>query len=416
MMIAHGKAGWCCLLALAGMLFLALTPAARADVERVEVLERGLIADGKTFGNVGPYEWLRGRLYFSIEANAAENQTITDIKLAPRDGQGRIHFTADFVLLKPADAARGNGRLLYEPPDHGRLIMLQRFNDAAPGNLPTSAEQAGSGFLMEQGYALLWTGWSWDVPLGDDRLRADIPVASDGGKAIEGPVSGEITPEVPMTSARYTAPMTVGYEPTAIDDRDARLTVRDTGFGPRTVIPRERWQFGRKVDGRLVYDPSFITLNDGFKPGLIYTLTYTARGPRVAGLGIAGIRDALLFFRHERTDHLNTPNPLVENGGELPQAVLTFGHAQSARLLETMIAQGLAVDGRGRLAFDGALIAGAGAGKVGTNARFGISSPMNNSTRRAIGFHSPPPQKPTPSRAKAAAYSTASIRPTPCPK
>jgi hypothetical protein len=224
-------AGWWCL-ALAGLLFPALAPAAHADVDHIEVLERGLVADGRTFGNVGAYEQLRGRLYFTVEANAAENQAITDIKRAPRDGQGRIHFPADFVLLKPADAARGNGRLLYEPADHGRLMMLQRFNDAAPGNLPTSAAQAGNGFLMEQGYALLSTGWSWDVPLGDDRLRADIPVATDGGKPILGLVNGEITPEVPMTSARYTAAMTVGYEPAAVGDRDARLTVRDTAFGP----------------------------------------------------------------------------------------------------------------------------------------------------------------------------------------
>ncbi|TAL00614.1 MAG: hypothetical protein EPO08_13070 [Rhodospirillaceae bacterium] len=368
-MIARGGTGWSCL-ALVGLLFLALTRAAHADVDRIEVLERGLVADGKTFGNVGPYEQLRGRLYFAVEANAAENQAITDIKLAPRDGQGRVHFAVDFVLLKPADGARGNGRLLYEPPNRGRGLMLQQFNDADAGNLPASTEQGGNGFLMEQGYALLWTGWSWDVPPGNDRLRADLPVATEGGKAIEGLVNGEIAPEVPMTSAQYTAMMTVGYEPAAVDDRDARLTVRETAFGPRTAIPRERWQFGRKVDGRLIYDPAFITLNDGFKPGLIYTLTYTARGPRVAGLGLAGIRDALLFFRHERTDHVDTPNPLVENGGELPQAVLAYGQSQSARVLQTMIAQGLVADGRGRLAFDGALIGNAGAGKGGFNIRF----------------------------------------------
>jgi hypothetical protein len=356
---------------LAAFLLLALTTVARADVERIEILERGLVADGKAFGNVGAYERLRGRLYFAIEANAPANQTITDIKLAAHDGQGRIHFAADFMLLKPVVPAHGNGRLLYEPPNRGNALMLMLLNDGAFGNQAATAEQAGNGFLMEQGYTLLWTGWSWDVPLGGDRLRADLPVATEGGKAIEGLVSGEIVPTQPAASAAYNAPGSLAYEPARIDDPGAKLTVRESAFGPRTLIPRDRWQFGRKVDGKVFNDPAFITLDDGFKPGLIYTVTYTARGPRVNGLGLAGIRDALYFFRGARADQQGTPNPLLESGGTLPSTVIAFGHAQSARLLNTMIADGLAADDRGRPAFDAALISGAGAGKGGFNVRFG---------------------------------------------
>jgi hypothetical protein len=350
---------------------LALAPGgARADVDRVEVLARGVVADGKAFGNVGPYEWLRGKLYFAIEATAAENQAVVDIRATARDGQGRVHFTADFVLLRPLDAARGNGRLLYEVPNRGNVGLLGLFNNGTQGNIPAGAEQAGNGFLMEQGYALLWTGWSWDVPPGNDRLRADLPVATDGGKPLQGLVSGEITVNQATASAMHTGLAAIGYEPARIDDPEARLTVRDGAFGTRTPIPRERWHFGRRVDGRLVYDPAFVTLDGGFKPGQIYTVTFTARGPRVAGLGLAGIRDALLFFRHERTDRLGNPNPLVDMGGELPRAVLAFGHSQSARVLTTMIAQGLIADGRGRLAFDGAFLNAAGAGKGSFNYRF----------------------------------------------
>src|SRR5581483_8207390 len=134
-----------------------------------------------------------------------------------------------------------------------------------------------------------WTGWSWDPPLGGDRLRADIPVALDGGGAIQGTMVGEIAPLAPAISARYSPDMALGYEPAG--DADARLSVRDSAFGPRTLIPRDHWQFGRKIDGRVVSDPGYVTLNDGFKPGSIYTVTYTARGPHVDGLGLVGIRD-----------------------------------------------------------------------------------------------------------------------------
>ena len=54
--------------ALAVVLACAATTA-RADVERVEVYDRVLVADGKAFGNVGPYERLRGRLTFTIYPN-----------------------------------------------------------------------------------------------------------------------------------------------------------------------------------------------------------------------------------------------------------------------------------------------------------------------------------------------------------
>ncbi len=342
----------------------------RAELETIEILERGVVAEGKAFGNTGAYERLRGKLHFAVEATAAENQAVADLRAAPRDAQGRVHFATDFELLRPLETARGNGRLLYEPPNRGNIGMLRMFNDAPATNVIASAADAGTGFLMEQGYALLWTGWSWDVLPGGDRLRADLPIATDGAKPMVGAVTGEVTVTQLTQSARHTGLNAIGYEPAVIDDPGAKLTVRDSALGARNPIARERWQFGRRVEGRLVYDPGYITLEGGFKPGQIYTVTYTARAPRVAGLGMVGIRDALLFFHHEKADRNGTPNPLIETGGELPRTVLAFGHSQSARLLATMIAQGFAADGRGRLAFDGAFLASAGAGKGSFNYRF----------------------------------------------
>src|SRR5690606_29081876 len=101
-----------------------------------------------------------------------------------------------------------------------------------------------NGFLMEQGYAVLWTGWSWDVPPGEGRLRADIPVATDGSNAIDGFVLGEIAPTVPTKSAKYAAATTVGYEPARPEDQNAQLAVRESGFGKRTLLPRSSWRFG----------------------------------------------------------------------------------------------------------------------------------------------------------------------------
>jgi len=343
---------------------------ADADVDRVEVLERALLANGASFGNVGPYERLRGRIYFAIEAGAPENQAIADVRLAPRDAAGRITFAADFILLKPLEPARGNGRLVYEPASSGDLTILGAFNNAPPNNLPLGAADAGNGFLFEQGYTILSTGWSWDVPLGNGRLRADLPVASDAGKPIYGRVNGEVTVTQAAASARHVAPGAVGIEPLSADDANDLLTVRDSALGPRTPIARNRWRFGYTLEGRQVFDPAVITLEGDFKPGQIYALTYTARGPRVAGLGLAAIRDALLHFRYERSDRAGAPNPLVAGGGSLPTAVLTYGMAQGARALQSMTYYGLVADARGRLAFDGALMMAAGGGRGSFNSRF----------------------------------------------
>jgi len=351
-------------LAVAIACLLSLTHAAFAEVERVEVLERVTVADGKAFGKVGAYERLRGRLYYAIDANAPENQAIVDIKLAPRDGQGRIRFATDFVAWRPVEAVRGNGRLLYDVALRGEVNALNAFNDA------TSPNDAGNGFLMEQGYTVLATGWSWDVPPGNDRLRADLPIALDGGKPIYGKVVGEITVAQAMATASHAGNGALTYEPARVDDPDAVLTMRDTAQGPRTVIARNRWSFGRKIGDKIVYDPSLITLEGGFKPGVIYTVTYLARGPRVAGLSLAAIRDALVFFRRERLDKFGAPNPLTDTGAELAKATLVFGNSQGAGVLQAMLSSGLAASGNGQAAFDGALLKSAGAGRANVNYRF----------------------------------------------
>jgi hypothetical protein len=181
---------------------VALVTAARAEVDRVEILERSVLAEGRAFGGVGPFERLRGRLYFVLDAAAPENQPIADIRLAPRDSQGRVHFSADFMMLRPVDGARANGRLLLEAAAAAGPAMLSMFNDAAPSPLPTSGADAGNGFLMEQGYTLVWVGWNWDVLPGDGRLRAELPLALDAGRPLFGRVLSEIALTQPAAPCR----------------------------------------------------------------------------------------------------------------------------------------------------------------------------------------------------------------------
>ncbi len=344
--------------------------AAHADVDRIEIFERTPFAEGKTFGNVGAYERIRGRLTFTADPNAPENQTIVDLKLAPRDAQGRVVYAADFIILKPLDPTRSNSRILYEVNNRGSLNMLATFNNARSSNLPEAQEHAGNGFLFEQGYTLISSGWTWDVAPGEGRLRADLPTAGDGARMVTGRVNGEISVNEATDSAKHVGLFALGYPPVNPEEAEAVLTIRTSALGPRTPIARSQWKFGRKQNGQMFYDPSYITLEGGFKPGAIYTVTYTAREPRVIGLGLASIRDAVSFFRYHRADRIGAPNPLLEPKGELPKHAIAYGHSQSGRLLNAFVYGGFTADGRNRPVFDGIYAGMPGAGRGSFNYRF----------------------------------------------
>ena len=356
---------WC-----AGLATFGAVATAEAAVERIEIVERVPFAEGAAFGQVGSYQRISGRLHFALDPEHPANAPIVDLELAPRDRRGRVTFAADFILLRPEDLRRGNRRLLYEVNNRGNLGALALFNEAPWNNDPTSRADAGNGFLLAQGYSLLWTGWNWDVLPGDGRLQIELPIATEQGAPITGPVAAEFVVGQWTRSAPFMWGNSRGYPPVSLHAPDARLSVRAAPAGVRTEIPRDRWRFARQEGDRLVPDPSHVFHVAGFEPGLIYELVYQARDPRVVGLGLAAIRDAISFFRFERADADGTANPLAEAGAPDPDAGLIFGISQSGRVIQHMLWQALHVDEAGRMTFDGALIHVAGAGKGSFNHRF----------------------------------------------
>ncbi len=122
-------------------------------------------------------------------------------------------FAGDFVLLRPQDLARGNHRLLYEVDNRGNLGMLAFFDDAPWSNDPNSAADLGNGFLLRQGYTLLWSAWNWDVLPGDGRLQIELPVATEDGAPITGPVAAEFVLMRQAVSAAFMWGDSRGYPP-----------------------------------------------------------------------------------------------------------------------------------------------------------------------------------------------------------
>jgi hypothetical protein len=343
-------------------------------VTRLEIKSRQPFDGGKSFGDVGPYEQLDGIVHFSVDPGHPANATITDLSLAPRDADGRVDFSSDFRLLAPAEPGKGNRRILFDILNRGRGPVLRNINNA-PDLAANQPPEAGNGFLMRQGYSLVWCGWQHDVPSVPGLLRCNVPnaVNADGS-----PVSGRIVisfQPIADTDAQFLSDRDHQAYPTNhLESWDSVLTVQEYEDGPETVIPREQWAFARFRDGRRVPDASHIVVDGGFKAGKVYRVLYETSHAPVVGLGILATRDIVAWLRHGDTDTAGSPNPL---SGAIGRAY-AYGRSQSGRFLRQMLHLGINVDESGRIVFDGMLPNVAG-GKMGEfNVRFGQPSSLSN--------------------------------------
>ena len=347
------------LLAIAALSLWTLAPA-HAAVVGIQVLERSSFAEGMSFGKAGAYEKIRGIARFSLDPEAAANRTVVDLKLAPRDASGHVTFESPFVLLRPVRSR--SSTLVYDVNNRGGIAILGQIDGASPAdNDPTTVADAGDGFLMRHGFTLLFSAWTWDVapqPPGVKPLVFAPPVAHKAdGSSITGLVENEFTVTTPRDIAVYAGMRGLTYEPAKTNDPAAVLTARSRPDDVPAPVDRATWNF---LPPEQPGGPGRVQRDGGFQPGTLYDLVYTAKDPRVAGAGLAGVRDLLAYFR----DH-----PF--EGAPAPRKVLIFGISQSGRVIGRMLHDGLDVDETGRLAFDGAYMQVPGAGgSAGFNSRF----------------------------------------------
>ncbi len=327
-----------------------------AEVVRIEVVSRTPVLAGQAFGTTGPYERLAGRIYFAIDPANTANRIIADIDRAPRNAAGRVEFSSDFYVLKPVDPSRGNGTILYEVSNRGGKGMIGFFNFAQGSPDPQTSQQFGDGFLLEQGFTLIWIGWQFDVPLREGVMRVLAPVAKDaGGRAITGLVRSDFVVAARATEASLADR---GHQAYAVSDRTdpaTVLTVRDTVEGARRTIPRDQWQFSE--DGKSV------TMAAGFEPKKIYEVVYRAQDPAVVGVGAAAIRDTISKIKYAGAPELGLPQGAIKRS-------IAFGISQSGRFLRTYLYYGFNADEGHRKVFDGVMPHVAGSGRGSFNHRF----------------------------------------------
>jgi hypothetical protein len=283
------------------------------------IQRREIFAAGHEFPITGAYEKLVGKIYGEVDPKNRLNKVIVNLDRAPRNKRGKVEYWSDFCILKPVDMARGNGKIFYDAPNRGGKRIVAFLNDAPQSNDPSTIEDAGNGFLMRQGYTIVWCGWQGDLMPQKNWLVMGVPTATNHGEAIVRRVRTEIVVDEKgiMSQALSGDERVKSYRAALLNRSLATLTARKKGYGHRIPIAESEWEFAASEKEERTGTDAFrrsaqdLYLRSGFKPGHIYEFIYPAKDPLVLGLGFAVVRDLVSFLRYEMRDARGKPNPLA---------------------------------------------------------------------------------------------------------
>ncbi|WP_262300233.1 alpha/beta hydrolase domain-containing protein [Microvirga sesbaniae] len=310
-----------------------------------------------------PYEKLKGRAFGELDPYDPANEIITDLKLAPRNANGKVEYVSVFELTKPIDMTKASGLLWYDLVNRGTPVTL------------------GEGAIRPPayGHVHLISGWQGDLVQTDKNVTVQVPVARNpDGSPITGVVLSRLADSKPDTSTRPLSVLAnaIPYDAGSLDTAKAHLIAktsekRSGEIGPTREIPSTEWAFAdcSKTPFPGTPNPRLLCLKDGFDPKLLYELSYDVKDPKVLGVGLAAMRDVASFFRYEDKDTEGNANPVA---GRIKKAI-TQGISQSGNALKTFILLGFNRDKAGRIVFDGANPHIAGR-LTAVNVRFGIPS------------------------------------------
>lgn len=300
------------------LLFLLAAATAEARVVKVDVLSR---AD---YWN-GTYERIQARVTYALDPANPHNAAIADLAKP-------VEFTGDLDLVRPKNG--GNGVVFVNVPNRGGRFFIR---DSNPDE-----------WYLRQGFTLAEVGWQFDVRPDPRLLRLNAPVA----KGVRGRVRSDFivaakTLDHPVAHVIQGNIGGTGY-PVA-DPKEATLTERDAPTAARRTIPKSKWRFA---------DDKTVHFDDGFVPGRIYEVLYTAADPAIVGAGLAAVRDFAAYCKHD---------PAAVAPAKLAYAM---GISQTGRFLRHLVFEGFNADEEGRRAYDALLVYVAGAGRGNFNHRF----------------------------------------------
>ena len=304
---------------------------------------------GLSFGDVGQYEKLRGTAWGELDPNDPRNKVITDLHLAPRNGAGMVEYSMEVFVLKPINLANGNRRVLLDFNNRGEM-RLGRLNQTELTNDPATAAHAGDGFVMRQGYAIVGNGWDFGATAFED-MKISVPTLS----AITGPSYEYIV----FDNANGSS-FTLTFPAASTDKSLAKLTVRDRLDDEPTTLLQSDWEYTSAAGTAI----RLLPLGTRFRQSAVYEFTYTAKDPKVSGIGLAATRDWITFLR---TASAAAGNPLAGH----VQHTYSYSISQPSRTLNDFQYLGFNEGEDGRRVLDGILSHTGGGSGDQVNYRFG---------------------------------------------
>jgi hypothetical protein len=323
---------------LAAVVFASVCSAVtEAKVVRVEILKVERVDPPATGPQSAtpPYERLSGRFYGELDPTDPKNAIITDITLAPKNAGGKVEYVGTFTLMKPVDASKASGVLMYSVVNRGN------------GQAAASAE----------GHISLVSGWQGDVVPTATNQTIQVPRATNAdGSSIVGPFIARILDQKGSTARLLMSRGTPAYPSATLETSKAALisALSETAEGVKSgvvKIPSTDWAFASCETTPFpgTPDPKSVCMKNGFDPVRLYELQYTVKDPLVLGIGFAATRDLNSFFRYEKADTAGTPNPVA---GQVRWGI-SEGSSQSGAFLRAYIRLGFNQDEAGRIVWEG---------------------------------------------------------------
>jgi hypothetical protein len=280
----------------------------------------------KTTPMAGGYELLEGHFSGALDPEDKHNALVNDIALAPRNGAGKVEYSATFTIARPVDMAHASGVLVYDVPNRGKAAAI----------------------VTSDGYVNVASGWQGDIEEGLGRQYAVVPSAPVTGPAyvrfIDMPAG---TTTMPVKGGPQGGQGGRGFDVATAAGSSLYTGTSDEKPTDQREVPHTDWAF---ADCDVVPFPgkpdlTKLCVRGGFDPKLAYTLAFTAKNPKVLGIGFAATRDLVSFLRYDAS----AANPLA---GRMRWAI-GRGVSQSGNFLRAFTNLGFNTAENDKIVFDG---------------------------------------------------------------
>ena len=197
--------------------------------------------------------------------------------------------------------AKASGVLLYFVPNRGRINLT------------------GGGFLADarkQGHVLVASGWQGDIEPAEG-----IGDAVGAGRQEPGWLQHHRARARPLQrhargrddfadSSRRRCRDRRSGQPRYFQSHTDSPELRKTARSSLCAAPTGRSPIAAKTPFPGKPDPRKVCLKGGFNPAYLYELVYTAKDPKVYGIGFAATRDLNSYLRYGAQDDTGAANPL----------------------------------------------------------------------------------------------------------